>query len=370
IQHTLEGYNRQPDYDSFWSERSYRKDAADIRAAVLLAHGWQDFNVKQEEAISLWNAIPVSGNRSSSGKGRGHGRSSTGVPFKIMYLTQGTHGGGTSGPEWQPLLDAFLERTLLGVHNGIDRDQTQVLTRGRTVTDTGTFETLDPQAEDDWPPPRTRPTTLRINRKFDYDIPGMPEVPPGTGETGTLDTTARPDERFPSFVYVDNGTSTEETSLRDPLNHPGHGYYSLFYQSAPLSRAQRLAGSAVLDLDVRYQNAGQHLTPLLVDVLPGGELRLVERGFLNLDYAGGLKKADPAPGEWIDARVEFLPQDFTFPAGHRIGLIIQSSNTVWAVPGGAGQVNIAHGRVPDTKTQTGRLILPLVSPGSSKKVFA
>ena len=197
----------------------------------------------------------------------------------------------------------------------------------------------------------------------------MPEVPPGTGETGSLDLFAKPDPRYPFFTYVDSGTSTEEISLRDPLNEPGHGYYSLAYRSEPLARAQRLVGSAVLHVDVRYQNPGQHLTPLLVDVLPNGEMRLVERGFLNLDYAGGLGQANPRPGEWIHAKVEFLPQDFTFPAGHRIGLILQSSNTVWAVPGAAGEINIAHGRIPETETRTGRIVLPLVSPGERQTLF-
>jgi X-Pro dipeptidyl-peptidase len=356
LEHTTEGYSRQPDYDGFWQERSYRKDAANFRAAVLLAHGWQDYNVKQEEAIELWEALRV------DPRAVEHKR--TGVPFKIMYLTQGTHGGATSGPEWQPLLDAFLAHTLLGERNGVNKPSVRVLTRGRTVTDAGAYQTLAPSPEADWPPSGTEETVLHINRKFDYDVPGMPEVPPGTGETGTLDPQANPDARFPFFTYFDTGTSTEEISLRDPLNHPGHGYYSLFYESAPLATAQRLAGSAILDVDVRYQTAGQHLTPLLVDVLPNGDLRLVERGFLNLDYAAGLEKANPRPGQWVGAQVEFLPQDFTFPAGHRIGLIIQSSNTVWAVPGGAGQVNIAHGQVANTTTEPGRLVLPLVSPGS------
>jgi X-Pro dipeptidyl-peptidase len=292
-----------------------------------------------------------------------------GVPFKLMYLTQGTHGGATSGAEWQPLLDAFLDHTLLGVNNGIDREKERVITRGRTVTDAGAYQTLDPSPETDWPPAKTRDVSLHINRVFDYDVPGMPEIPPGTGETGTLDLEPNPDPRYPSFTYFDVGAMSEEISTRDPLNEPGHGYYSLAYRSAPLAKPARLVGSARLEVDVRYQNPGQHLTPLLVDVLPSGELRLVERGFLYLDYAGGLAKADPEPGAWVDATVEFLPQDFTFPAGHRIGLILQSSNTVWAVPGAAGQINIAHGTVPDTDTRTGRLVLPMVDPGKGSQLF-
>ncbi|MPZ89771.1 MAG: hypothetical protein GEU81_17310 [Nitriliruptorales bacterium] len=52
IEHTERGYDN-PDYDDFWLERDYRKDAASFRAAALIAHGWQDYNVKQEEGVKL-----------------------------------------------------------------------------------------------------------------------------------------------------------------------------------------------------------------------------------------------------------------------------------------------------------------------------
>ena len=77
---------------------------------------------------------------------------------------------------------------------------------------------------------------------------------------------------------------------------------------------------------------------MLVEVLPDGSLHLVERGFLNLDYRGGLEKADPKTGE-LQATVRFLPQDYTFTKGSRIGLLLQGSNTVWAVPGSAGALS-------------------------------
>jgi X-Pro dipeptidyl-peptidase len=34
--------------------------------------------------------------------------------------------------------------------------------------------------------------------------------------------------------------------------------------------------------------------------------------------------------------VTFKPQDQTFEAGHRIGVIVQGSNTVWALPDDPG----------------------------------
>jgi predicted acyl esterase len=67
--HTVKGYDRTPDYDAFWLERDYRKDAANIRAAALVAHGWQDYNVKQEEGVDLYRAL-------------------TSTPLKRLYMWQ------------------------------------------------------------------------------------------------------------------------------------------------------------------------------------------------------------------------------------------------------------------------------------------
>lgn len=347
VEHTEEGYDRSPDYDAFWLERDYRKDAARMRAAVLLAHGWQDYNVKQQEGTALFEAIPVDDPATAA---------SEGVPFKRMYLTQGSHSGATKGELWQPLLDDFLAHTLYGVDNGVQNGPT-VLTQGRSS------DGADPEfrAESDYPPPATNASTLWLRRTFDTDeLPGVTLPPPGTGETGVLSRKPNRTTEDNIFTFVDTGTQTEEVTIRDPLNGPGHGYYSLYYASLPLARDARLVGSAVLDGYVRAQNAGQHLTPVLVDVAPDGTTRTVQRGFLNLDYSAGLAAARPTPGEWVDAGVEYLPQDYTFRAGHRIGLLVQGSNTVWAAPGNPGVVNLANGRVPEVTPVGTRLTLPTV----------
>jgi X-Pro dipeptidyl-peptidase len=339
-EHTAQGYDRAPDYGDFWLERDYLKDAENFRAAVLLAHGWQDYNVKQDEGVRLFEAL---GDK---------------VPFKRAYLFQGTH-ETPSGDTWDALLDAFFERTLKGVKNGVQKGPA-VITEGRTVGEDG-YESAGFREEASWPPAGTRDRTLWIRRTFDQDIPGVTVPPPGTGESGVLAEEPNTEPTDNVFTWVDTGAASEEFSTRDPSNEPGHGYYSLYFKSEPLEAATRMAGRAVLDAIVRHDEGGAHLTPLLVDVAPDGTLRTVARGFLNLDYRDGLETADPAPGEWVGAKVKFLPQDFTFQAGHRIGLIVQSSNTVWAVPGAAGVANILTGPLPDVSDVGSRLVLPLVA---------
>jgi X-Pro dipeptidyl-peptidase len=170
-----------------------------------------------------------------------------------------------------------------------------VLTEGRSATQ----KTTGFRTEAAWPPPSTRTATLKL-----------------TGGS-----------------FTDMGTTTEEQSTRMPAAEMSW----LFRAGAPLAADTRMTGAARLRLTLSVDRDHAHLTPLLVDVGPDGTTKTVSRGFLNLQYRNGLAQADPIPpDEPIRATVTFKPQDQTFEAGHRIGVIIQGSNTVWAVPDDPG----------------------------------
>ena len=324
VEHTEEGYNRNPDYDRFWLRRDYRKDAGDFRAAVLLAHGWQDYNVKQEEATELFRQLPVDRRRTSAVEG---------VPFKLMYLTQGSHSGGTDGKQWDALLERFLAHTLKGERTGI-QNEGPVITQGRSSTGPGMFTVAN-----DYPLRATQPTRLWLRG-------GPAQVEPGDGRLSSQpDRTDGPH----TASYLETGTSTEELPLRN----------GRYYLSRPLAKQARIVGSSVLDAWTRVSSETTHLTPVLVDVAPDGSTQTIERGFQHVDYRDGLSSADPATGRWNRVRVRLLPQDYTVAAGHRIGLWVQSSNTVWAVPGNPGQVDIAEGQLGN-RTLGSRLSLPTV----------
>jgi X-Pro dipeptidyl-peptidase len=270
----VKGYDRTPDYDAFWLERDYRKDAENIQAAALVAHGWQDYNVKQEEGVDLYRAL-------------------RNTPFKRLYMWQAGH-SSPGNANWQPLLDRFFDHTLRGVENGVDTEP-PVLTEGRSASAKSTgFRT-----EKDWPPPGTSRTRLAL----------------GGGS------------------FTDLGSTTEEQSTRMPEAEANW----LFSAGDPLARARRLTGAATLRLSLSVDRDHAHLAPVLVDVAPDGTTKTVSRGFLNLQYRNGLAQAEPIPpNEPIQATVTFKPQDQLFEAGHRIGVIVQGSNTVWALPDDPG----------------------------------
>jgi predicted acyl esterase len=106
-----------------------------------------------------------------------------------------------------------------------------------------------------------------------------------------------------------------------------------------------MVGSAVLRVQVRVSSPTMHLTPVLLDVAPDGSEKVITRGFQHVDYRNGLDGAEPKVDKWIRVDVRLLPQDYTLAEGHRIKLLVQSSNTVWAVPGNPGNVDVADGRL-------------------------
>ena len=353
-EHTTNGYDTSPDYTPFWLERDYRKDAAKFRASTFVVHGWQDYNVKQVEGTALYEAL----------------RDAKQVPLKLLWMTQSTHADG-SGPGYQELLDQFFEQTLKGIDHGL-ASRAPVTTHGRTSTGAGNWTTAAR-----YPAPNTRNLTLHLGRKFDT-VDGVPSVGPvgTTGEYGWLDT--QPQDTGGGWAHVNTDAVSEELTLRDPLNREvldadgqpirGHGYYSLFQESAELTQNMRILGSATLDTWVNTTSGGMHLTPLLVEVLPDGTLHLVERGFLNLDYREGLTQSKPKTG-WQRAKVTFLPQDYTFAKGSRVGLMLQGSNTVWALPGTPGMVSYAMGPVPGVTAAGATLNLPTVGVPDLSKLF-
>jgi X-Pro dipeptidyl-peptidase len=109
----------------------------------------------------------------------------------------------------------------------------------------------------------------------------------------------------------------------------------------------------VLDATITADRDHGQLVPTLFDVDPAGEAVPITRGFLNLRYRTGLETEKPVPpGRPIPVRVTFKPQDWTVKAGHRIALVLQSSNSAWAVPD-------APGLSVEVASATSQLTLPV-----------
>src|SRR4051812_20056153 len=308
--HTAYGYDSTPDYDDFWLARDYLKDASRVRVPVLVTHGWQDYNVKMSEGTDFYEAL---GPR---------------VPFKKLFMFQGPHAGAPS-EQYAPVLERFFAHTLKGADNGIEREPA-VITQGRD----GTTKDKEFRTATAWPPAGTGGLALDLGRD-------------GAG-AGLLAAGAKGEPAS----YDDAASNTEEGSLQSPASEGGW----LFYATPPLTAPVRLAGSALLDAHLAVDQDGGQLAPTLVDVPPDGTATPISRGFLNLQYRDGLTKAEAVPADKpVRARVRLAPQDQTVDKGHRIGLLVESSNVGWALPAQPGHYTLPQGAAS-------RLVLPVVGP--------
>jgi X-Pro dipeptidyl-peptidase len=156
VQQTLHGYSLQPDYDAFWRERDYLQYADRVKAAVLMSHGLQDFNVKTWEGTSFWERV-----RSP----------------KMLVLGQWPHAyPGSYYDQWQGLLERFLARWLYGVRNGVEDEP-----RVHVQTNDGVWH-----LQDDWGPAATAPRSFALEGEsapiFDDGLLTESEVLRGVGE--------------------------------------------------------------------------------------------------------------------------------------------------------------------------------------------
>jgi X-Pro dipeptidyl-peptidase len=88
------------DYNDFWAERDLLPLVKNIKAAVLLAHGFNDYNVVPEHSVRIYNAMKA-----------------LGLPVSI-YLHQGGHGGNPPAE----MVNRWFSHYLYGVNNGVEND--------------------------------------------------------------------------------------------------------------------------------------------------------------------------------------------------------------------------------------------------------
>ena len=226
-------------------------------------------------------------------------------PSSASTSSRARHQSPSGRPHFDALLDEFFDTTLRGAAPGPEL-AAPVRTQGRTAA----APDAEFRAEQAWPPAGGATQRLALGR--------------GLGG-GTLGGAGG----GPAASFTDLGTTTEETALRSPSSE----LTWLAYQSAPLAAGTRIAGTPRLELAVETDADHGHLTPVLADIAPDGTAKTITRGFLNLRYRDGLRDdAAVPPGVPVPATVTFSPQDHTVAKGHRIGLILAGSNTVWAVP--------------------------------------
>ncbi|GII67224.1 Xaa-Pro dipeptidyl-peptidase [Sphaerisporangium krabiense] len=292
------------DYNAFWNERNYLNGVRNVHAAVLVAHGLNDWNVKTGQAAQWYQAL----------KARG-------VPHKI-YLHQGGHGG----PPPLDVLNRWFTRYLWDHRNGVEQDPRALVQRED--------RTLVPYAE--WPDPAAADTALRL-------------VPGAGGAAGDLTRAGTRPGRPVTETFVDDATQTAQ-ALADAAASPNR----LVYRSAALTGAVRLSGAPRVSLRLSFGRPSANVTALLVDYDENGKAKIVTRGWTDPQNRGSLWRTEPIrPGTPYRLDFGMQPHDYVFAPGHRLGVVLLSSDRDYTI-------RPAPGRVLTLDTARSGVTLPLV----------
>jgi X-Pro dipeptidyl-peptidase len=286
------------DSSPVWEERDYLADADRIQAATLVAHGLNDWNVMTKNASDLYEAL----------KARG-------VPHQI-YLHQGGHGGNPN----DTLLNRWFTRYLYDVENGVEqRPKAYVVREDRTLTEYA-----------EWPDPATEQVKLKF---------AAAAAPDGVGTLGVSRDGSRATENL-----VDDATQ-RASALAAAESSPNR----LAYRTDVLGEPLRLSGTPSVSLNLSVDRSKANLTALLVEYPATGSPKIITRGWMDVENRGSAFMTEPVvPGEAYAFDFAFEPKDYVFAAGHRIGLLILSTDydyTLRPRPGTALTVRPAQSNV-------------------------
>jgi len=298
------GFDRlSGDWNDFWAGRDYLLDLGPLKAATLMAHAWNDWNVMPEHSVRIYEALKKKG-----------------VPC-MAYFHQGGHGG----PPPMELQNKWFTRFLYGVENGIEKGGPRAwIVRESEVAAEGEPRKRPPPPTpyDDYPNPAASPVKL-------YPLAGGEAV-------GDLVTTGKP------------GQKTE--TLVDDVSVPGaklaqaeKSEHRLLFATPPLGEPLHLSGTAKVTIKLASSKPAANLSVWLVQ-LPWTDKRgipitenIITRGWADPQNHASPSKGEPLqPGKFVTLTFDLQPDDQVIAAGKRIGLMIFSSDrdfTLWPEAG-------------------------------------
>ncbi len=281
------------DLNEFWKGRDYLNDMDGWKAALLMSHGFNDWNVMPEHSYRIWKAAREKG-----------------VPVQLFY-----HQGGHGGPPPLSMMNRWFTRYLHGVENGVENDPAVWIVREAD-------EREKPTPYADYPHPGSAPVTL-------YPGAGAP----GQGTLLTGAGSARGKETFTDNFSFDG----------EALAKAEYTEHRLLFVTPPLKDSVHISGIPGITIRAASSKPWVNLSVWLVS-LPWNDSRraritdnIINRGWADLQNHKSLEKSKPLkPGEFYEMTFTLQPDDQVIPAGQQIGLMIFSSDkdfTLWPDPG-------------------------------------
>lgn len=305
------------DYNDFWAGRDYLNDIKPVKAAVLMSHAFNDWNVMPEHSVRIYEALKANG-----------------VKTQAFF-----HQGGHGGPPPMKQMNRWFTRYLHGVKNGVEDDPKAWIVRAGAKRDKPT-----PYA--DYPNPKAKPVKLYLGA--------------GAPKQGTLLINPQPTQKTETLVdnFSFNGTALAQAEWTE---------HRLIYVSPKLSKPIHISGTPRISIRLACNKPAANLSVWLVS-LPWIEGRnskvtdnIITRGWADPQNHRSLTLGEPLkPGQFYDLSFDLQPDDQIIPKGQQLGLMIFSSDrdfTLRPTPGTELTVDL-------DKTS---IVLPIVGGTSALK---
>ncbi len=372
--------NRSP----FWDDRSYMRDPSKFKAAALVAHGNNDFNVMTKNAAQFYEALKVNN-----------------VPHQFFFH-QGGHGGAP--PDW--LLNMWFTKYLWGQNNGVENlpkswvvrseagacptRQTTVTGDQSNVTTLTVASTAPFRVGENLTVPQTNASgTITTTTRIITDIPDSTHLTLATAVAtaagqrvangaivnllcngGTTTSNPVPYAEWPDPASTDavlklapggltrgaltvgGGGAAQETLIDDAsvtaatlMNNAAGEDSRLLYVTNPLTSDVRISGTPKVSLNVAFNKRDDgtpeplkaNLTAILVSLPATGNGTILTRGWMDPENRNNEYVSEAVtPGTFYRMNFGMQSKDVVVQAGRRIGLMVLSSDREFTVRPRAG----------------------------------
>ena len=271
------------DYNDFWAGRDYLTHMPNMKAAMLMSHGFNDWNVMPEHSYRIYRKAKEMG-----------------LHTEIYY-----HQFGHGGPPPFDMMNRWFTHYLHGVDNGIQDETGAYIVREYAETD-------DPTYYEDFPNPAAEPVTLYLNG--------------GAPEQGSL-TLNKPTSQDPETL-VDNFSFDGESLAKADITE-----HRLIYLSPVLQENIHLSGLTTVNIKLASNKPAANLSVWMVS-LPWTERRngritdnIITRGWADPQNYKDIRNGEPLkPGKFYEMSFDLQPDDQIIPRGQQIALMIFSSD--------------------------------------------
>lgn len=276
------------DYNSFWAGRDYLNQMQPMKAALLMSHGFNDWNVMPEHSYRIYQKA-----------------SEMGLPTQIYY-----HQNGHGGPPPISMMNRWFTRFLHGISNGVENDPKAWIVREIDKRE-------EPTSYKNFPNPDAKQVTFYLNA----GAPGIGKLSINNSNSKTKET------------LVDNYSfSAESLAKADFTNH------RLLYVSPILTKDIHISGLANITIKAASSKPAVNLSVYLISLPWNNEKEakitdnIITRGWADLQNYQSLSKSSPLkPGKFYEMTFDFQPDDQIIKKGQQIGLMIFSSDSEYTL---------------------------------------